>query len=72
MNAICPGVIDTAMVDRLIGGDEEKDKAFTSLEPVGRKGRPGEIAQAAVWLCSDEASFVTGHPLVADGGFVAR
>jgi len=72
VNAICPGVIDTAMVDRLIGGDVEKNKAFTALEPVGRKGSPEEIARAAVWLCSDEASFVTGHPLVADGGFVAR
>ncbi len=72
VNAICPGVIDTAMVDRLIGGDAEKNKAFTALEPVERKGRPEEIANTAVWLCSDEASFVTGHPLVADGGFVAR
>ena len=72
VNAICPGVIHTAMVERLIGGDREKEKAFTALEPVGRLGRPEEIARAAVWLCSDDASFVTGHPLAADGGFVAR
>ncbi len=72
VNAICPGVIHTAMVERLIGGDNEKEKAFTALEPVNRMGRPEEIARAAVWLCSDDASFVTGHPLAADGGFVAR
>ena len=72
VNAICPGVIRTAMVDRIIGGDPQKEKDFTALEPVGRMGRPEEIARAAVWLCSDDASFVTGHPLAADGGFVAR
>lgn len=72
VNAICPGVIRTAMVERLIGGDPDKEKAFAALEPVGRMGRPDEIASSAVWLCSDEASFVTGHPLAADGGFVAR
>ncbi len=48
MNAICPGVIHTAMVERLIGGDPEKEKDFTALEPVGRMGRPEEIARAAV------------------------
>lgn len=72
VNAICPGVIHTAMVERLIGGDPEKEKDFIALEPVGRMGRPEEIARAARWLCSDDASFVTGHPLAADGGFVAR
>lgn len=72
VNAICPGVIRTAMVERIIGGDPEKEAAFTALEPVGRMGRPEEIARAALWLCSEDASFITGHPLAADGGFVAR
>ena len=72
VNAICPGVIQTAMVDRIIGEDTEKEKSLIAMEPVGRMGRPEEIARTAVWLCSDDASFVTGHPLVADGGFVAR
>lgn len=72
VNAICPGVIHTAMVERIIGGDPEKEKAFTALEPVGRMGRPEEIARTTLWLCSDDASFITGHPLAADGGFVAR
>lgn len=72
VNAICPGVIHTDMVERLVGGDDEKEKTFTALEPVNRMGRPEEIARAAVWLCSDDASFVTGHPLAVDGGFVAR
>jgi len=72
VNAICPGVIKTAMVDRILGGDPDKEKAFTELEPVGRFGRPEEIADAAVWLCSARSSFITGHPLAADGGFVAR
>lgn len=72
INAICPGVILTAMVERLLGSDPENEKAFTQLEPVGRFGRPEEIADAALWLCSDAASFVTGHSLTVDGGLVAQ
>jgi len=72
VNAICPGVIRTAMVERLLSGDPEKEKAFTDLEPVGRFGRPDEIGDAAVWLCSGASSFVTGHALAVDGGFLAR
>jgi len=72
VNAICPGVIRTAMVDRILGGDPEQEKAFTQLEPIGRFGRPEEIADAALWLCSDASSFVTGDALAVDGGFIAR
>lgn len=72
VNAICPGAIDTPMMTRITHGDEAEKKMFAADEPVGRLGRPEEIANAAVWLCSDAASFITGHPLVADGGWVAR
>ena len=42
------------------------------MEPVGRFGSPEEIANAVIWMCTDEASFITGHPMVVDGGFVAQ
>jgi NAD(P)-dependent dehydrogenase (short-subunit alcohol dehydrogenase family) len=72
VNAICPGVIHTEMIDRVTKRDPVLEQQFVGLEPVGRMGTPEEIAAAAVWLCSDEASFVTGHALVVDGGLVAR
>ena len=72
VNAICPGVIHTEMIDRLTGKDAKAEKQFTDLEPVGRMGTPEEIAAAAVWLCSKSASFVTGHSMAVDGGFVAQ
>jgi NAD(P)-dependent dehydrogenase (short-subunit alcohol dehydrogenase family) len=72
VNAICPGVIHTDMVDRVTGKDPAVEKRFVDLEPIGRMGTPDEIAEAAVWLCSDAASFVTGHALAVDGGFVAQ
>jgi NAD(P)-dependent dehydrogenase (short-subunit alcohol dehydrogenase family) len=68
INAICPGIIDTEMMDRFTGGTAEGRDRVIAQEPIGRMGRPDEIAAAVVWLCSDEASFVTGHALVADGG----
>lgn len=71
VNAICPGVIRTEMVERVTGGDPEIEKQFTALEPIGRMGNPEEVAEAVVWLCSSESSFVIGHPLVVDGGLVA-
>lgn len=72
INAVCPGVIRTPMLERVTGGKPEFEALFTAREPVGRMGAPGEVAEAVVWLCSDAASFVTGHPLVVDGGFVAQ
>jgi NAD(P)-dependent dehydrogenase (short-subunit alcohol dehydrogenase family) len=72
INAVCPGVIRTEMIDRLTGNDPATEKQFVELEPMGRMGTPQEIGTAAVWLCSDAASFVTGHALAVDGGFVAR
>jgi NAD(P)-dependent dehydrogenase (short-subunit alcohol dehydrogenase family) len=72
MNTVCPGVIQTPMMDRLTGKKKEAIEQFTALEPVGRMGQPEEIANTVVWMCSDEASFITGHAMVVDGGFVAR
>lgn len=72
VNAICPGVIDTAMVERFTHGEAQATRALVEGEPMGRMGKPEEIAQVALWLCSDASSFVTGHSLVADGGWVVR
>ncbi len=72
INAVCPGVIKTPMIDRFTHGDPEAEKAMTAMEPMGRLGKPEEIAEMVVWLCSDKASFVTGEPYPVDGGFVAR
>jgi NAD(P)-dependent dehydrogenase (short-subunit alcohol dehydrogenase family) len=72
VNAVCPGVIRTPMVERVTGNMPEAEAQFTALEPIGRMGTPEEIAEAVVWLCSDAASFVTGHPMVVDGGLIAQ
>lgn len=72
VNAVCPGVIKTPMVDRFTGHDKEVEKQFANMEPIGRLGQPEEVAEAVVWLCSDAASFVTGHSLAVDGGWLAK
>jgi NAD(P)-dependent dehydrogenase (short-subunit alcohol dehydrogenase family) len=71
INAICPGIIDTAMMGRFTGGTDEGRAAVIAQEPVGRMGRPEEIAAAVLWLCSDEAAFTVGHAMVVDGGQTA-
>lgn len=68
INAVCPGIIDTAMMDRVTEAMPQGRKAMIAQEPVGRMGTPAEIAAAVVWLCSDVAGFVTGHAMVIDGG----
>jgi len=68
VNAICPGYIATPMMDRFTGGTPEGRAKVISEEPIGRMGRPEEIANAVLWLCSVAASFVVGHALVVDGG----
>jgi NAD(P)-dependent dehydrogenase (short-subunit alcohol dehydrogenase family) len=68
INAICPGIIDTEMMDRFTGGTPEERDRVIAQEPIGRMGKPDEIAGTVVWLCSDAASFVTGHAMVVDGG----
>src|SRR3954452_16533276 len=68
INAVAPGIIDTPMIKRFSGGTSEGRQAMISQEPIGRMGQPEEIATAVIWLCSDAASFVTGHIMVIDGG----
>ena len=68
INAVAPGIIDTSMIQRFSGYTPEGRQAMISQEPVGRMGKPKEIAAAVIWLCSDAASFVTGHTMVIDGG----
>lgn len=72
VNAVCPGVIETPMIERFTQGDETAAKNLSLAEPVGRMGKPSEVADAVLWLCSDKAGFVTGHALAVDGGWVAQ
>jgi NAD(P)-dependent dehydrogenase (short-subunit alcohol dehydrogenase family) len=72
INAICPGVIHTPMIERTINGNPQIEAQLLALEPIGRMGKPEEVAETVVWLCSDRASFVTGHALDVDGGYLAR
>ncbi len=70
VNAVCPGVIATAMTAPLVENPDMR-KVVESMTPMGRFGTPEDIAEAVVWLCSDAAGFVTGHPMVIDGGATA-
>jgi len=72
INAVNPAVIDTEMVDRLADGMKLKKDDLTTFHPIGRIGRVEEVAEAVLWMCSDKASFVTGHSMIVDGGFTAR
>jgi NAD(P)-dependent dehydrogenase (short-subunit alcohol dehydrogenase family) len=72
VNAVCPGVIKTPMIDRFTGKNKEVEKQFESAEPIGRLGRPEEVAETVTWLCSDGSSFVTGHAMAVDGGWLAQ
>jgi NAD(P)-dependent dehydrogenase (short-subunit alcohol dehydrogenase family) len=72
VNALCPGLTDTPLLDRLAGDNPGMREALMDNNPMKRLGRVQEIADAALWLGSDEASYVTGHTLAIDGGYVAR
>jgi NAD(P)-dependent dehydrogenase (short-subunit alcohol dehydrogenase family) len=71
VNCVCPGVIQTPMTERALRDPERRARIIAS-EPIGRVGTPEEVAEAVVWLCSDAASFVTGHTMTVDGGDVAQ
>lgn len=71
INCINPGLIRTAMVEKQLQTNPEKVKEYSQLHPIGRIGTPEEIAEAVIWLCSDAASFVVGHPMNVDGGYLA-
>jgi NAD(P)-dependent dehydrogenase (short-subunit alcohol dehydrogenase family) len=72
VNAICPGATRTAMVEAVMSSSAEVRSALENLSPMGRLATPQEMAEAAIWLCSDKASFVNGHALVVDGGSLAE
>lgn len=73
INAVCPGIIRTPMVERVfLSRRAEVESQLARAEPIGRLGTPEEVAEVVVWLCSDAASFVTGHTLAVDGGIYAQ
>jgi NAD(P)-dependent dehydrogenase (short-subunit alcohol dehydrogenase family) len=72
VNAVCPGPTLTAIIHKLIDGQPEVEKMLLDHIPMGRMARTEEIARAVLFLCSDDASYITGHALAVDGGWVAR
>jgi len=71
INAVCPGAIRTPMVEA-VAQEEEAARFIAAMHPMNRIGEAQEVADAVVFLCSDKASFITGHPLAVDGGYLAR
>lgn len=71
INAVCPAWLETEMADRIFSQAEASGEPITAMLPIDRMGRPEEVAAAVIWLCSDAASFVTGHALPIDGGALA-
>ena len=72
INAVCPGYIDTPLLAPAFARDPEREPMVAARHAMGRLGTPEEVAEAVVWLCSDAASFVTGHTMTIDGGYVAQ
>ena len=72
VNAVCPGYIDTPLLRPVLTAHEGFEERIVSRHPVGRLGQPQEIAEAVIWLSSEAASFVTGHSMAVDGGYVAQ
>jgi len=72
INAVCPGIIHTGMLDTMMATQADALNAMLQNVPIGRLGRPEEIASAVLWLCSSEASFMIGHALAVDGGYTIR
>jgi NAD(P)-dependent dehydrogenase (short-subunit alcohol dehydrogenase family) len=72
VNAVCPGVIRTAMMERAVERDPRRAQHIEQIHPIGRLGEAEDIARAVVFLCSDDAAFIVGHALPVDGGYLAR
>ncbi len=72
VNAVCPGVIHTPMIDRYLRGNQQAEDQLTASAPMGRMGKPEEVASAVLWLSSAGASYVTGQALAVDGGWIAQ
>lgn len=71
INAVAPAVIETAMADRLFGGDQVTREGMVARHPMGRFGNSPEVAEAVLWLVSDASRYTTGHSLPVDGGWLA-
>jgi len=72
VNAVCPGIIDTPMIERFTHDDETIEQQLVVTEPVHRLGQPEEVAALALWLLTEDASFVTGQAIAVDGGYIAQ
>ena len=72
INAVAPGLVDTPLMERIYASNPDMREEADSWQPIGRPAKPEEIAEAVVWLCSDRASYVVGHIMAVDGGFVAQ
>ena len=72
VNAVCPGTIRSAHLQAALEEDPSIEEFWAAMHPIGRIGEPPEVAEAVVWLCSDAASFVTGHSMTVDGGLTAQ
>jgi NAD(P)-dependent dehydrogenase (short-subunit alcohol dehydrogenase family) len=72
INAVCPAGVHTPMLDRIIESSPGLGEQMDAMHPIGRAARPEEIAEAVLFLCSERASFITGHELLVDGGFTAQ
>ena len=71
INCVCPGPIRTSLYERVVAAIPGIEEATLERNPMGRVGEPEEVAEAVIWLCSDAASYITGHPLSVDGGLAA-
>lgn len=72
VNSVCPAGVHTPMLDRIVQTSPGLEDQIDAMHPIGRAARPEEIAEAVLYLCSDRASFITGHELLVDGGFTAQ
>ncbi len=72
VNSVCPAGVQTPMLDRIVETSSGLKDQMNAMHPIGRVAQPEEIAEAVLYLCSDRASFITGHELLVDGGFTAQ